>query len=243
MMFCLLDWSGYRDGLGAAITADFTDPYSIGSSRRSRLPFDLVTFSTPRACVHHWSAATDANDGIRLSYGLGWGLYWSPYGKIVFREGHDDGFRNYSVVFDKSRNGMVIMTNSSNGEGIFKDLLETLLHADRVGGFHPVDPAFAAPAVTCPHGSHTRRREARPFAGAYAVRGITEKVVRVGGHLTMRENAETPWDLFPESDLSFFSKTSDDVVTFDLDADGRPIRLVIRTGGQNLPVPRTNGTN
>lgn len=126
-MFCLLDWSGYRDGLGAAITADFTDPYSIGSSRRSRLPFDLVTFSTPRACVHHWSAATDANDGIRLSYGLGWGLYWSPYGKIVFREGHDDGFRNYSVVFDKSRNGMVIMTNSSNGEGIFRELLETLL--------------------------------------------------------------------------------------------------------------------
>ena len=31
MMFWLLDWSGYRDGGGAAITQDFTDPYSIGS--------------------------------------------------------------------------------------------------------------------------------------------------------------------------------------------------------------------
>lgn len=70
---------------------------------------------------------TDQNDKIRLSYGLGWGLYWSPYGKVFFKEGHDDGWRNYAVCFEKSKTGMVIMTNSSNGEGIFKYLLESLL--------------------------------------------------------------------------------------------------------------------
>jgi hypothetical protein len=47
MMFWLLDWSDYRDGIGAAITADFTDPYSVGRSRSSPVPFDLVTSSTP----------------------------------------------------------------------------------------------------------------------------------------------------------------------------------------------------
>jgi CubicO group peptidase (beta-lactamase class C family) len=71
--------------------------------------------------------ATEENKAIRLSYGLGWGLYWSPYGKAFFKEGHDDGVRNYSVVFDQPKDGIVIMTNSSNGEGIFKELLETLL--------------------------------------------------------------------------------------------------------------------
>ena len=70
---------------------------------------------------------TDENKPIRLSYGLGWGLYWTPYGKVFFKEGHDDGWRNYTVCFDDAKTGIVIMTNSSNGEGIFKELQETLL--------------------------------------------------------------------------------------------------------------------
>ncbi len=70
---------------------------------------------------------TDANKAIRLSYGLGVGLYWSPYGEAFFKEGHDDGWNNYFVVFDKPKTGIVIMTNSSNGESIFKELLETIL--------------------------------------------------------------------------------------------------------------------
>jgi len=70
---------------------------------------------------------TDDNNSIRLSYGLGWGLYWTPYGKAFFKEGHDDGWRNYTVCFDDSGLGIVIMTNSSNGESIYKELLESLL--------------------------------------------------------------------------------------------------------------------
>jgi CubicO group peptidase (beta-lactamase class C family) len=70
---------------------------------------------------------TEENKPIRLSYGLGWGLYWTPYGKAFFKEGHDDGWRNYTVCFDDAKIGIVIMTNSSNGESIYKELLETLL--------------------------------------------------------------------------------------------------------------------
>ena len=70
---------------------------------------------------------THDNDAIRLSYGLGWGLYWGSYGEAFFKEGHDDGWRNYAVGFLGPKSGIVIMTNSSNGEGIFKELLETLL--------------------------------------------------------------------------------------------------------------------
>ncbi len=70
---------------------------------------------------------TDENKSIRLSYGLAWGLYWTSYGKVFFKEGHDDGWRNYAVCFDKQKSGLVIMTNSGNGEGIFKDVLETVL--------------------------------------------------------------------------------------------------------------------
>jgi CubicO group peptidase (beta-lactamase class C family) len=70
---------------------------------------------------------TDENKSIRLSYGLGWGLYWTPYGEAFFKEGHDDGLRHYAVCFDKAGIGLLIMINSENGEGIYKELLETLL--------------------------------------------------------------------------------------------------------------------
>jgi CubicO group peptidase (beta-lactamase class C family) len=70
---------------------------------------------------------TEENKPIRLSYGLGWGLYWTPYGRAFFKEGHDDGWMNYTVCFDDAKIGLMVMTNSSNGEGIYKELLETLL--------------------------------------------------------------------------------------------------------------------
>ena len=70
---------------------------------------------------------TDENKSIRLSYGLGWGLYSTPYGNAFFKEGHDDGLRHYTVCFDKPGTCLLIMSNSEFGEGIYKELLETLL--------------------------------------------------------------------------------------------------------------------
>ena len=70
---------------------------------------------------------TDRDAAIALSYGLGWGLLDSPYGRAYFKEGHDDGTENYMIAFDAPKLAMVIMTNSSNGESIFTELLATLL--------------------------------------------------------------------------------------------------------------------
>jgi CubicO group peptidase (beta-lactamase class C family) len=75
------------------------------------------------------ATATDAaaDRAIRLSYGVGWGLFWTPYGKAFFKEGHDEGWRHYVVCFDRPKVGMLIMTNSSNGEDIYDALLTKVL--------------------------------------------------------------------------------------------------------------------
>lgn len=65
-----------------------------------------------------------ANDAIALSYGLGWGVFQSPHGPGVFKEGHGDGFQNYSILFPEVGIGMMIMSNSDNAESIYKYLLE-----------------------------------------------------------------------------------------------------------------------
>ena len=35
------------------------------------------------------------NDNIELGYGLGMGVFKTPYGRAFFKEGHDDGWGHY----------------------------------------------------------------------------------------------------------------------------------------------------
>jgi len=91
------------------------------------------TMLTPQIRIHSAhqfpslnTETTTAYDPIALSYGIGWGLYKSPYGPAFFKEGHDDGWRNLALCFSNG-DGILIMTNSANGEGIFKPLVKALL--------------------------------------------------------------------------------------------------------------------
>ncbi len=63
------------------------------------------------------------NENIQLGYGLGVGVFHTPFGRAFFKEGHDDGWGHYSIAFPDKKIAMVIMTNNDNGEGLFKELL------------------------------------------------------------------------------------------------------------------------
>jgi hypothetical protein len=67
-----------------------------------------------------------ANDAIRLSYALGWGLYWTPLGRVAFKEGNGDGFRNHAAVYEKGRSAVLILTNGEAGARVFTELLAFL---------------------------------------------------------------------------------------------------------------------
>ena len=108
--------------LQAVLTANGFQP-----DIRERMLAPQIAISSKHQFPTMASETTDENQSIRLSYGLGWGLFWTPYGEAFFKEGHDEGWRNYAVCFDKVKKGILIMTNSSNGEGIYKELLETVL--------------------------------------------------------------------------------------------------------------------
>ncbi|MFZ6720516.1 serine hydrolase domain-containing protein [Undibacterium sp. Ji49W] len=86
-----------------------------------------IAITTPTQFPTLSTASSDDNKHIQLSYGLGWGIFQTPHGKAYFKEGHDDGWENHSVVFDKQKTAVVIMSNSANGDHIFKDLLELLI--------------------------------------------------------------------------------------------------------------------
>ncbi len=80
--------------------------------------------STVQMGTDAWKDSTDENDAIQLGYALGWGRLETPYGYGVFKEGHGDGFQHYSILFPGKKLGIVVLTNSDNGESTFKELLE-----------------------------------------------------------------------------------------------------------------------
>jgi CubicO group peptidase (beta-lactamase class C family) len=70
---------------------------------------------------------TEEYKTIRLSYGLGWGLYTTPYGRAFFKDGRGAGWSNYVVCFDQPKTAVMILTNSENGESIFRNILDKVL--------------------------------------------------------------------------------------------------------------------
>jgi CubicO group peptidase (beta-lactamase class C family) len=98
---------------------------AFGNSELAQLMFNpsLRINSKAQFGVEVWQD-TDENDDIELSYGMGWGLLKSPYGYGAFKEGSDQGWEHYSIMFPEQKTGVIIMSNSDNAEGIFKELLE-----------------------------------------------------------------------------------------------------------------------
>lgn len=100
--------------------AGFAEMFKPQIRIRSRLQFPVSGDPVP------FETETDRDDGIQLSYGLGWGRYDTPHGPAYFKEGGDDGWVNHMIAFPEAGNGLVIMTNSSNSRAIFKALLAEL---------------------------------------------------------------------------------------------------------------------
>jgi CubicO group peptidase (beta-lactamase class C family) len=59
---------------------------------------------------------TNENDTIRLAWGLGIGLFDSPFGKAFFHTGHGDANQNFAVAYPKAGTAVIILSNSENFE-------------------------------------------------------------------------------------------------------------------------------
>ncbi|MCU1330713.1 MAG: beta-lactamase [Bryobacterales bacterium] len=83
--------------------------------------------------VHQFSDRFDEPENsevgrVGLAYGLGWGLLTkTPFGPAFFKEGHGDGAQTYMICFERRQACMIVLTNSDNGEFIFRALFEKIL--------------------------------------------------------------------------------------------------------------------
>jgi len=70
---------------------------------------------------------TNENDAIKLAWGLGIGLFQSPYGKGFFHTGHGEANQNYAVAFPERGIALVMLSNSENFETVSAELLKACI--------------------------------------------------------------------------------------------------------------------
>ena len=115
----LADWTRF---LTAVVNGQGLSRAAKTEMIRLQIPIDSAaqfpTFS---------EAKTDQYKPIHLGYGLGWGVFETPFGHAYFKEGHDDGTANYALCVEPRRACILLLSNSVRAEGIFKAVVEEVM--------------------------------------------------------------------------------------------------------------------
>lgn len=117
------------DDVALFLTALLDDKIITRKTRQQMLtPQVKIPFAHQFQFGDRLLAESDETKSVGLAYGLGWGLLTrTKYGPAFFKEGHGDGAQTYTICFEKSKDCMVIFTNSDNGELAFRPLLQHIL--------------------------------------------------------------------------------------------------------------------
>lgn len=166
------------------------------------------------------------NRKIGLSYGLGWGLFNTTSGKAFFKEGHLDGWVHYAIGFPQQKAALVIMSNSSNGESIFKELVEKLAGVAIPWYWEmytPYRPNVKVPANIL-----------QQYTGVYNGRLKAIITLEAG-----RLKVESPTVNLPKTNMyainenHFYLKVMDTDIEFVKDASGKVIKAVLNDEGEH----------
>jgi len=169
---------------------------------------------------------TSVNRKIQLSYGLGWGLFTTNYGRAFFKEGHGNGWEHYMISIPSEKYSLVIMTNSDNGESIFKELVEKATGVTipwEWEGYFPYRATVRLPENVL-----------QQYVGEYDGR-VKAKVFLVNGKLKVESEmaglAQT--NLYARDDHHFFLKIMETEIEFVRAPDGNIEKAILDDEGEH----------
>lgn len=215
---------------------------ALSSAARDRMLSPQIRIHSAHQFPSLNTDTTTAYDSIDLSYGIGWGLYKSPYGPAFFKEGHDEGWRNLALCF-LNGDGMLVMTNSSNGEGILKPLVEALLGETAFpfdwDGYTPYDKLPPLPKLKKHKRVTLTADQLNRLVGRYALAADIILTVTVeNGRLFIRENDEDKQEYLAESLNDFYSITSTDECSFKPETGPAQVLVLHLDEGRNPELKR-----
>jgi len=168
---------------------------------------------------------------IQLSYGPGWGLFTTTYGKAFFKEGHLEGWNHYFISFPGQKMAYIIMTNSSNGESIFKELVEKLTGVTipwQWEGYIPYRPTAKLSA-----------EQLQKFIGEYDGR-LKAIITVVDGKLKVESPTVnlSKTTIYPSNDHHLFLKIMEADFEFVKGPDGKFNKIIANDEGEHYELKR-----
>ncbi len=174
---------------------------------------------------------TSQNYPIELSYGLGWGLFKTPFGKAYFKEGHGNGWVHYTVNIPDKKYALLLMSNSANGESIFKELTE------KIGGF-PIPwewEGYLPYRETVKLSNEILQQYTGNFEGK-----LNATITLIDGKLKVESKTVNlpKTNLYPINDHHFFLKIMETEMDFVKGADGKIEKIILDDEGEHYELKK-----
>jgi CubicO group peptidase (beta-lactamase class C family) len=233
-------------GSMATTAGDYARLISVGilnveGKRRSTVDEML----RPQIAIHYrnmfgpgaWEE-TDQYQDIHLAWGLGWGRFYTPYGRAFFHTGHGGGWQTYTVTYADKGTGIALLGNSDNLESVAQEILERAI-GDVYSpfgwlGYVPYDPSTpqAAP-LPDPTPIEVDPAILETYAGTYTMPTALFRIKFEDSKLWILSRDGKHWDpLYAETEERFFVKGEEAYrFAFVRDESGNVTALQLRFQG------------
>ena len=170
---------------------------------------------------------TDANNQIKLSWGLGWGRFNTKHGRAFFHTGHDFGWQNYTVTYFDKGIGVVLLSNSDNFESVAREIVEKTIGDEYSPfdwlGYPHYDPSIKRVPPPEPVAIDISPDILTKYIGEYTYLSNRKLFIKMeDNHLYGSDDNETWIEMYAESESKFFMKGEDAMLTF-IENDDREV--------------------
>jgi CubicO group peptidase (beta-lactamase class C family) len=203
----------------------------ISAKSRQELFSPQIIINSKQQFIEMDSSTVNNNKDIMLSYGLGWGLFNTPYGKAFFKEGHLDGWGHYVIGFPDKKIALLIMCNSSGGESIFKELVEKVMGVTIPWYWENYIPYRANVKLPL--------SVLQQYTGEYDGK-LQAFITVVNGQLKVASpTVNLPkTNLYAQNDHHFFLKIMETDIDFVKDASGKVVKAVLDDEGEHYELTK-----
>ena len=155
-----------------------------------------------------------------LFVGLGFAGQGEGHGSYFTHSGTNVGFVSEMRFYPSTGQGAVVMLNSNEGDPLREEIMDA------------IGKIYGWPNMLPPEKEVVTSFETDRYSGQYVSKsGLHFYISSQNGNVFLRLDQQMPLQLFPTSELDFFSKVSNTSVTFEEDDLGNISALVIYQAG------------
>jgi CubicO group peptidase (beta-lactamase class C family) len=156
-------------------------------------------------------------------YGLGVGLAGEGRNQQFSHGGSNEGFRCFMVAYSHLGKGVVVMTNSDNGDRLVFEIVRAVAREYGWPDYKQIEREMM----------RLDPEALKPYVGEYQLAPTFSLKIEIeGDHLTATPTGQMKIDLYPESELKFFAAETQDEIAF-VKSDGKINELTARLFGRN----------